>query len=154
MRRLIFAVAATAVVAVGASCARPQASHLPEFYLTHPKCIGTGRSAVPFFRCLSRRELVGIIPNWLYGLDPSSVVGETRPAFIKVLRLRKGYEPLLFRELRTGQVCAAQYSEVSLLSRDGETGELHIPVTCNGRRGELVWHLQGEFDRYIGLRWI
>jgi hypothetical protein len=155
MRWLVFASMFAFFAAT--SCSHPpvEESQLPEFFRTHPRCLGDTSNVVKLFRCLSPSEDVALVPNWLYGLDPASDGGDDKPkAYIHVIRLRHGYIPLLFRELSTGEVCAPNYSKMRVLSRDDETGELHIPVTCSGRHGELVWHLQGEFDRYLGLRWI
>jgi hypothetical protein len=153
MWRLIFA--SILILAVATSCAKPQTrtSQLPEFYRTHRKCIGSGNDGVKMWRCATPPERVQIAAGQVYYEDPIGSVGMSPLGNLRTVK-SDSYEPILVRELHTGKVCSPQYSKARVLSRDNKDGEMRIPVTCSGRRGELIWHMDGEFSRYIGLRWV
>jgi hypothetical protein len=153
MRRLIFASILVLMAATACAKAQTRVSQLPEFYRTHPKCIGAGNDGVKMWRCATPPERFWIAAGQVYAEDPIGSVGMSPSGNLRTVKSRS-YEPILVRELHTDEVCSPQYSKARVLSRDNEDGEMHIPVTCSGRRGELVWHMDGEFSRYIGLRWV
>jgi hypothetical protein len=105
------------------------------------------------WRCLSPQERAPLAAGEVYGEDPVGSSGIGPKGNLRIVEFR-AYEPVLVRELHTRELCAPHYSKAYVLSRDGEDGEMHIPVICKGRRGEFIWHMSGEFDRYLGLVWI
>ena len=129
---------------------KPDLSRYPAFYQTHPKCVGAGNDGVRMWRCLKPNERVSLAESAVYYEDPVGSVGLTAKGNLRNMKFR-GYEPILVRDLHTGEECVPHYAQARVLSSDGENGEMHIPVTCNGRRGELIWRMLGEFDRYVGL---
>lgn len=63
-----------------------------------------------------------------------------------------GNEPTLVLDTRSKHRCTPNFTKTYVLSHDGKGGEMHIPTTCDGDRAEFVWHYDGEFSRYLGVR--
>jgi hypothetical protein len=71
---------------------------------------------------------------------------------LQVLKARRD-EPIIVLDVKTGMRCTPHFAKSYILSRDNSNGEMHIPAICNGKAAEFVWHLDGEFTRYLGVRY-
>jgi hypothetical protein len=128
-----------------ASCATPQngrQSRLPPEHKEHLQCISKTRAAVDIWVCRSTAERLAFA--FLTVADQEASSGGS----LRVLSLK----PPVVLDKRTKERCVLEFAHARVWSSGGETGELHVPAMCSGKRAELVWRVEGEFSRYLGVR--
>jgi|HubBroStandDraft_1064217.scaffolds.fasta_scaffold45842_3 hypothetical protein len=128
-----------------ASCATPQngrPSRPPAQQIARPQCISKTRTVVDMWQCRTSPERLAF--DYLAVADQETSSGGP----LRVLSMK----PAIVLDKRTKERCVSEFAHARVWSSGGETGELHVPAMCGGKRAELVWRVEGEFSRYLGVR--
>jgi hypothetical protein len=111
------------------------------------RCWGAGNDGVRLWRCATvaeRKGMTGLVIDWQE---------QNGPKTLRVLSRWKDRRPFGVEDVRSGFRGTVDYNAAFVVSSDDENGWRMVPLRgSGGRRGILVWRMDGEFDVYQGLR--